>query len=61
MASLEHLEAAGFDVTNATDEQRAVLESLTDEELQVLVSVRDRLDEATDVEAHTYPSGGWCW
>ncbi|MFI7702069.1 aroma-sacti cluster domain-containing protein [Nonomuraea sp. NPDC049480] len=61
MASLEQLEAAGFDVTNATDEQRAVLEALTDEELQVLVSVRDRLEEAADVEGHAYPSGGWCW
>lgn len=61
MASLEQLEAAGFDVTNATDEQRAVLEALTDEELQVLVSVRDRLEETADVEGHAYPSGGWCW
>jgi predicted MFS family arabinose efflux permease len=61
MVTIRQLEAAGFDVTAASGEQRAALESLSDEELQVLISVKGRIDALTDVEAHEDPSGGWLW
>jgi hypothetical protein len=61
MATISQLEAAGFDVTAASGEQRAVLESLSDEELRVMTSVKERLGDATDVEGHEDPSGGYLW
>ncbi|MBB5779235.1 aroma-sacti cluster domain-containing protein [Nonomuraea jabiensis] len=61
MATIDQLEAAGFDLTTASGDQIAVLQSLSDEELQVLVSIKARMEEAADVEAHAYASGGWCW
>lgn len=61
MATIDQLEAAGFDLTAATEEQLAVLRSLSDEELQLLVAIRERMEEAVDVEGHAYASGGWCW
>ncbi|MFI6318901.1 aroma-sacti cluster domain-containing protein [Nonomuraea sp. NPDC050556] len=61
MATIDQLEAAGFDLNGATREQLDVLCSLSDEELRLLASIRDRMEEAVDVEAHAYASGGWCW
>ncbi|MET7334615.1 aroma-sacti cluster domain-containing protein [Nonomuraea sp. NPDC005650] len=61
MATIDQLEAAGFDLTSASGEQLAVLQSLSDEELQVLISIRERMEDAVDVEGHAYASGGWCW
>ncbi|MCF6470232.1 hypothetical protein FAF44_17775 [Nonomuraea sp. MG754425] len=61
MATVDQLEAAGFDLTTASEEQLAVLRSLSDEELHVLASIRERMEEAADVEGHAYASGGWCW
>jgi hypothetical protein len=60
----EALAEAGFSPHAVGPEQAAVLESLSDEELRVLRSVRNRIDEAaSDVQGHTDESsgGGWLW
>ncbi len=61
---ITQLTEAGFTVSPASDSQRAVLESLTEEEIGVLLSVRQRIEAATpDVEGHAQEStsGGWFW
>jgi hypothetical protein len=55
------LEQLGFDLGPATDEQVAVIESLSDEEITLLVDIKRRMDEAAgDVEGHM-EGGGFCW
>jgi hypothetical protein len=60
---ITQLTEAGFTVSPANESQKAVLDSLTDEEIGVLRSVRQRLDAAAaDVEGHEADSsGGWFW
>jgi hypothetical protein len=59
---LTQLNEAGFSVNPASDSQRAVLESLTEEEIGVLLSVRQRIDAAgADVEGHAQSTGGYFW
>jgi hypothetical protein len=61
---MTQLTEAGFAVNAASDSQRAVVESLTEEEIGVLLSVRQRIEAATpDVEGHAQEStsGGWFW
>jgi hypothetical protein len=56
------LERLGFDTSFATDEQLAVVESLSDAEIALLVKIKDRLDDAAgDVEAHSLEAGGLVW
>ncbi|GAA2086838.1 MFS transporter [Streptomyces albiaxialis] len=51
---LEDLRAAGFEVDALTGEQLDVLSGLADDEMEVLLAVRRRLDEAVpEVEAHS--------
>lgn len=50
---LAALRDAGCPVDQLSDDQRAVLETLTDEEMRVLVLVQHRLSQAQDeVSAH---------
>ncbi|MEE1928285.1 aroma-sacti cluster domain-containing protein [Streptomyces sp. TRM 70351] len=52
--TLTVLRGSGFPVDTLPAEQRAVLEDLTEEEIAVLVSVKDRLDaHAPEVQAHS--------
>jgi hypothetical protein len=67
------LQAAGIDVAALSAEQRQVLDHLSAEELDVLVAVKKRLDEADgegdvdgdgdgDVEGHHFANrGGAYW
>lgn len=52
--ALSALRAAGNPVDLLTEEQRAVLGQLTEEEVSVLNSIKERLDAASDneVEGH---------
>jgi hypothetical protein len=55
------LEQRGFDLGFATEEQIAVIESLSNEEVVLLLDIRRRLDDAAgDVEGHI-EGGGFCW
>jgi hypothetical protein len=49
----ERLEAVGFSMSRMPEEQRNVLMELTDEEIRLLASIKQRLDAAgADVEGH---------
>jgi len=51
--TMNRLESAGFPVSRIPDPQREVLSTLTDDEVRVLTSIKERLDTAgTDVEGH---------
>ena len=53
MTDTTRLEGAGITLSRMGDEQKAVLEGLTDEEVKVLTSIKQRLDATTaDVEGH---------
>lgn len=55
---LEVLAANGFAIEYLTPEQREVLDGLTPDELDLLVSIRTRLDEVgPDVVAHSEIAG----
>ncbi|WP_062209186.1 aroma-sacti cluster domain-containing protein [Streptomyces sp. NBRC 109706] len=57
--TLDDLAAAGVDFDLLSDEQRAVLGSLTSEELSLLIDIKVRLDEAApEVQAHADVAGG---
>ncbi|WP_426362874.1 MFS transporter [Streptomyces sp. E-08] len=61
---IDKLAEAGFSLTDATDAQQAVLKSLTEDEVNVLLSVKSRVEAAgSDVEGHSLsdPSGGYLW
>ncbi|MFI6603924.1 aroma-sacti cluster domain-containing protein [Nonomuraea sp. NPDC050536] len=61
MADLSRLEELGFELHLANDEQLAVMESLTDEEIALLADIKQRLEEAgDDLEGHM-DGGGLCW
>ena len=61
MTDHSRLDALGVDPDSLNPEQLAVLESLTDQELELLARIRKRLDEtAGDVEGHM-DGGGFCW
>jgi hypothetical protein len=66
MSRIDRLTAAGIDVAGLPEGQRRVLAQLSDEEFEVLVAVRVRLDSTedshADVEAHRVgDSGGLYW
>lgn len=53
------LEAHGFAISQLTDDQRQVLRDLSTEELELLLDVKSRLDEAgPEVQAHSEIAGG---
>jgi len=57
--TLAVLEANGFAVDLLTDDQRHVLDALTQEELALLLEIKARLDEVgPDVQAHSEIAGG---
>ncbi|GAA3376674.1 hypothetical protein GCM10020367_49290 [Streptomyces sannanensis] len=61
---IDKLAAAGFVVTEANAAQQEVLNSLSDDEIGVLLSVKSRVEAAgSDVEGHVVsdPSGGYLW
>ncbi|ETK37748.1 aroma-sacti cluster domain-containing protein [Microbispora sp. ATCC PTA-5024] len=61
MTNSDRLAELGFALEWANEEQLAVLESLTDEEVALLTDIKVRLDEvADDVEGHM-DGGGFCW
>ncbi|MCS0636713.1 hypothetical protein NX801_13795 [Streptomyces sp. LP05-1] len=56
---LAALYAAGFAVDLLTEEQRQVLTGLTEEELALLLDIKDRLDAVgPEVQAHGEIAGG---
>jgi hypothetical protein len=56
------LEQLGFNTQYATEEQIAVVESLSDAEITLLVKIKEKLDNAVgDVEGHTLEAGGVVW
>ncbi|MFJ1792115.1 aroma-sacti cluster domain-containing protein [Kitasatospora griseola] len=57
--ALAALTAAGFDLSGLTEEQHAVLGSLTDQELALLTDLKGRLEEAgPEVQGHAEVAGG---
>lgn len=61
---IDKLAEAGFSLNDANDAQQAVLKSLTEDEVNVLLSVKSRVESAgSDVEGHSLsdPSGGYLW
>lgn len=62
MDSQSRPEMLGFMAQHVTDEQLAILESLSDAEMELLVRIKRRLDEAGgDVEGHNLEAGGVVW
>lgn len=62
MTDLARLERLGFDVHSATPEQLAAIGSLTDDELAVLIKIKERFEDAGgDVEGHSVEAGGVVW
>jgi hypothetical protein len=62
MADPDRFARLGLEVAFVTDEQLAVLESLSDEDLTLLADVKRRLEEAGgDVEAHGIEGGALLW
>ncbi|WP_212822616.1 aroma-sacti cluster domain-containing protein [Catellatospora sp. TT07R-123] len=60
--SQSRLDRLGFDTQFATDEQLAALESLSDAEIELLVRIKGKLDDASgDVEGHSVEAGGVVW
>lgn len=58
----ERLAEAGFDVATMTPEQADVVRGLSAEEVNTLLSIRQRIDEAgPDVEGHNVVIGGALW
>lgn len=62
MTSQSRLEQLGFNVQSATKEQLAVIESLSDAEMDLLLKIKTRFDDAgDDVEGHGLDGGGVVW
>ncbi|MCT9006120.1 aroma-sacti cluster domain-containing protein [Streptomyces sp. NPDC002742] len=61
-AVLDQLRAAGFPVDQMPEPQLATMAALTQDEADLLISLKSRLDEATpDVVAHSEWAGGVVW
>lgn len=59
---IDALRAVGIHVDGVTERQRAVLASLSPEEVSVLSAVKNRLTaEGHEVEGHATDSGGLFW
>jgi len=46
----EALKAAGFDIDQLPESQRGVIDSLSTEEVNTLISIKERFDSATEVQ-----------
>ena len=57
-STLKVLEDAGIPVDRIPDEERAVLETLSPEELDILASVHHKLESVGEVEGQTTVVGG---
>jgi hypothetical protein len=52
----------GIDLAGLPDDQLALLDSLTDDELTLLVAIKRKADDALgDVEGHGLEGGGVVW
>ncbi|MFC4119987.1 aroma-sacti cluster domain-containing protein [Nonomuraea zeae] len=56
--ALTALQDAGVSLAEIPEEQQAIFASLTQTEVRVLTSVKDRLDAATEVAAHLVEQPG---
>ncbi|MFC5826065.1 aroma-sacti cluster domain-containing protein [Nonomuraea insulae] len=56
--ALTALQDAGVSLVEVPEEQQAIFASLTQTEVTVLTSVKDRLDAATEVSAHLLEQPG---
>ncbi|BCB76296.1 hypothetical protein GCM10022251_25000 [Phytohabitans flavus] len=58
MSQTSRLAALGLDLSTATEEQRTVIDGLSTEEVDVLSSIKQRVDAAAggDVEGHVQPA-----
>ncbi|MFH0177916.1 aroma-sacti cluster domain-containing protein [Streptomyces cacaoi] len=57
--TLDVLEEHGFGIDALTEEQRQVLKELSTEELDLILDIKHRLDEAgPEVQAHSEIAGG---
>jgi hypothetical protein len=62
MTHQSRLEQLGFSTQFASPEQIAIVESLSDSEIQLLVKIKTKLDDVTgDVEGHSLEAGGVVW
>ncbi|WP_129843477.1 aroma-sacti cluster domain-containing protein [Streptomyces sp. RFCAC02] len=62
MTDRSRLAPLGLDPDGLSPEQLAALDSLTDEEIEVLVRIRHKIgDVAGDVEGHGLEGGGVVW
>jgi hypothetical protein len=62
MSRTDRLAAEGIDVAAMPAGSRQVLDELSDEEFEVLVAMKRRLNSTEDVEAHQMgDSGGLYW
>jgi hypothetical protein len=57
--ALDTLEAHGFGVRDLTEEQQQVLRELSEDEVALLLGIKERLDEVgPEVQAHSEIAGG---
>ena len=64
MADVDVLTAAGFDLAALSDDQKAAVNRLSQDELQSLASIRTKLNEEPDVAGHLARAagdGGFVW
>jgi hypothetical protein len=61
MAKQSRLEQLGYNPQYVSAEQRSVIDGLTDDELNLLLKIKNRLDEAGEVEGHNMDGGGVVW
>lgn len=50
--SAQALETAGFNFSTLSPEQQQIMNSLSPDEVRILISVKERLDAAADVQAY---------
>ena len=61
MNARSRLERLGFNPQYLSEEQLAVVESLSDAEIELLVKIKQKLDDTADVEGHNLEAGGLVW
>jgi hypothetical protein len=62
MTNRSRLEQMGFSLQFATEDEIALIETLNDTEIELLVKIKSRLDDtAGDVEGHALEGGGIVW
>lgn len=61
MTQHSRLERLGFSPQYLTEEQLELIESLSDAEIELLAKIRQKLDDAADVQGHNLEGGGVVW